>query len=864
MRFYRALLRLYPASFRAEYGEEMCAIFADRRRKASGAAARLALWSGVLRDVLPNALSVHMGILRQDVRQTLRTLRRSPGFTASALLLATLGIGATTATFSITDYVLLRPLPFFEADRLVKLWEEQSYRGISRMELSPGNFRDWKRLSGSFEAMAAYRTDSVNLVGDGQPLRLDGVAATHDLFRVLRAWAALGRLFTEADDRPGAPGTLVLSDGLWKRQFGGDPRVLGSTVVLNDAPHTVIGILPPGFVFPSRDVEFWTALRLAEPDFVDRTDTFLRVVARLKPRVSLAEARADMSHIAAGLERAYPKENARTGANVVLLRDEVTARGRLLLTTLFAAAVAVLLIACTNLANLLLARAVARRKELAVRTALGAGRERLLRQLLTESLLLASAGGVIGVLLAAAAVPLGTRLVPAALPVAGVPSLDLRVLAFAAFVTCATGVGFGLVPALKACSGADASGLREGSRAGVSRRAERLRSALVVAEVTASVVLLVGSGLLIRALWRLQRIDPGFRSEGVLTVRTALPMPRYEPTAPRIRLYDRVLSEVRALPGVTSAAYVSFLPMVMRGGVWPVTLRGEQEDPASAELASLRFVTPQFFATLRIPLRRGRDVAETDTKAAPSVAVVSESFARRAWPGEDPIGRRFRFAFHEPTVVGVVGDVRVRGLESESEPQVYLSYRQVDDGQTIWYAPKDLVIRSSIDPSTLVASLRRIVAKADPQIPVSDVRTLSSILDEETGARRLQLGVLGAFAAAALLLAAVGIHGLLAFTVSQRTPEIGVRIALGAERRDILRMILRKGIALAGAGVLLGVAIAFGAGRAMQALLVGVSPADAVTFGVAVGVAFAMTLAGSLFPALAAARLDPLAAIRSE
>ncbi|MGE5278103.1 MAG: ABC transporter permease [Acidobacteriota bacterium] len=864
MRIYRALLRLYPASFRAEYGEEMEAIFARRLREASGLPARTAIWAGAVLDIAASAARVHADLLRQDLRYAARSLSRSPGFAATAILVAAVGIGAATATFSILDHVLLRPLPFPEPERLVDLWENQPARGYSRMELSPANFLDWKRMSTSFEGMGAYHTTSANLVGQGEPERLDGAAITSEMFRVLGARPLLGRVFTAEDDRVGAPQALLLSFGLWQGLFGADPAALGRKVMLDDVPYEVVGVMPRDFRFPSRDAEFWTPERFDKDDLESRTNTYVRAVARLRPGISLAGARAEMRLVAARLERAYPKENARTGATVVRMRDELSPRYRVLLVALFGAAIGVLLIACTNLASLLLARALSRRRELSVRAAMGAGRERLVRQLLTESVLLAACGGGLGLVAAILAGPIVARLVPDALPIAQAPPVDLRMLAAALFLTLATGVGFGVVPALRACAHADTGGLREGPRAGAGRRAERLRGVLVVAEVTASVALLVCAGLLLRALWRTQERDPGFRAEGVLTLRTSLPLPKYDPTERRQRFYQRVLTDIRQLPEVSSAAYISFLPMVMRGGVWPVAMNGQPEDRAENETASLRFVTPGFFAALRIPLPLGRDVSETDTRDSPFVAVVSESFARRYWAGENPLGRRFRVALADRTVVGIAGDIRVRGLERDSEPQVYLPSRQVDDGVMPFYIPKDLVVRASASPAVLIPAIREIVARADPTVPVSDVRRLSDIVEADTAPRRVQARVVEAFAAIAFLLAGIGIHGLLAFTVSQRVGEIGVRMALGAQPRDILEMVLRRGVLLSAAGAVLGAVLACAAGRTMQALLAGVSPADAATLAAAAGLSLAMTVAGSLVPAFRAVRVDPLTAIRAE
>ena len=865
MRCCGLLLRLYPASFRAEYGEEMRAIWARRRRDASGPLAAAALWIAIAFEVLFNAVAVHWDILRQDLRYTVRTLARSPGFALTAILVLALGVGANTAAFSVTDFVLIRPLPFPEPERLVKLWEKLP--GYSKMELSPANYVDWKHTSKSFEGMGAFWENSVNLVGQGDPERIEGAAITADLLPLLRVQPAMGRLFTAAEDREGAPGTLLLSYQLWQAVFGGDASVIGRRVNLDNEPFVVIGVMPRDFHFPSRNAELWMPMRFREhsDDFRDRSNNYLEVVARLKPGVSLGQARAEMGVVAAQLERQFPKENEQTTASVDLLRDELSQQSRLLLMALSGAAVCVLLIACANLANLLLARGLARQRELAVRAAMGAGRERLVRQLVTESLVLALAGGALGVLVAFAAVPLLARLVPASLPIAQAPSVDLRVLIFAGLLSGLTGIGFGVFPALRACSQSDLSALREGTRAGGGRK-ERLRSVLVVAEVTASVVLLVSAGLLVRALWRIEATDPGFRTGGVLTLRTALPMPKYEQTARRAGFYTRVLSAVQALPGVSSAAYISFLPMVMRGGIWPVAVDGKpvEVQRSGSHTASLRFVTPGFFATFGIPLHRGRDVGESDTIDAPFAAVVSESFVRRYWPNEDPLGRHFRMAFHDRAVVGVVGDIRVRGLERNSEPQVYLPYRQVEGGWLEGYAPKDLVIHSATGPGTLLPAVRQIIRRADSEQPVSDVRTMADIVEEETASRSAQVRVLGAFAAIAFLLAGVGIHGLLSFAVSRRTQEIGVRIALGAQPGEIVRMIVRQGALLAGAGVVPGVVLAYAAGRAMEGLLAGVRPGDALTFASMIGLCVLMTLLGSLLPALRAVRIDPIAAIRSE
>jgi putative ABC transport system permease protein len=868
-KLYSALLRAYPASFRAEYGEEMRAIFDQKRRRTAALLIPL-LWVETLFEILANALRVHLDILGQDLRYAARSFRRAPGFTATAIVVAALGIGATTAAFTMVDHVLLRPLGFSDPDRIVKLYEDHSV-SMGRMgqtsDAAPAQVRDWKNMSTSFERMGAYRTLAMNLVDEGEPQRVDGASVTADIFPILGVTPALGRYFSEDDDRDTAPGTVVLSDSLWQNAFGGDRAILGRKLILDDAPYTVIGVMPRSFYFPSRDAQMWTAARFSPARYEDRTDTYIFGIAKLRSGVSFEQASAELHTIAAQLSRAYPKELAHIGATVMRLRDDnIGAQTRMMLSVLLGAALCVLLVACANLANLLLARAMARRKELAVRAAMGAGRERLVRQMLTESLLLSIAGGGLGVFLATAALPMLTKLVPVYLPIAEVPPVDLRVLLFALAITLATGVGFGVLPALRVCRSKDAagrlSGLGDTSRAGGGRR-EGLRSALVIAEIALSVVLLVSCGLLIRALWKVQALDPGFRAENVLTMRTSLPMPKYEKNATREQFYQKVLSQAQRLPGVTGAAYTSFLPIVTGGGIWPVEVEGQPQDISSRQLASARFITPGYLSTMGTPMRAGRDVSESDTMTSPFVALVSESFVRHYWPGENPIGRHFDFGNNDRTIVGVVGDVRVRGLDRTAEPQVYMPYKQHRNMST-YYAPKDLVVRGNSSVANLAPALRRIIHEADPAQPVASVRMLPDIVDSSTAPRRVQVDVLGAFAAIAFLLAAIGIHGVLAFAVSNRTQEIGVRMALGAGSGDILSMILGEGTVLAVAGLGIGVALAYAAGRWLQSLLAGVAPGDAGTFAAAIGLCLFMTLIGSLAPAVRAVRIDPVTAIRSE
>ena len=858
---YRALLWLYPASWRSEYGAEMRTAFAARLRQSRGLLSTLALWLEVLPDLIPNAAAVQFDVLRQDVRYTARTLRRSPGFAIAAVVIGAVGIGATTAAFTMVEHVMIRPFAYARPDRLVKLYEGDIRHASWTNDVAPANFRDWKQMSQSFSGMEAFRFLSVNLTGQGEPQRLDGASLTPGMLQLLGAQPMIGRLFTPADDTDSAH-CVILSYGLWQSRFAGDAAVLGTVIRLDGRPHTIIGIMPRDFYFPNRAALLWTTMHWAPDAFEDRTDTYIFGIGRLKPGVAIGQADAEMRGIGARIAREYPKELANTTVKLVRLREDISPQSLLMLKVLTGAALCVLLIACANLANLLLARGMARRRELSVRTALGAGRERLVRQMLTENVVLSLAGGGLGWLLAHATLPLLVKLIPVSLPLAEIPSIDTGMLTLAMVLVCATGAVFGLIPALGSRRQI-VTGLHEGGRSGIGGTRQRLRSTLVMIEVAASVMLLVGFGLLSRALWRVQAVDPGFHPDHVLTLETSLPMPRFEELSARDPFYRRVLGETRQLPGVSAASYISFLPLVQGGGIWPVEIEGHPLDVAQRPTVSLRFVTPGFFATMGIPIRAGRDIREDDIHKQPYVAVVSQAFVERHWRGLDPIGRHFTIADIPRTVVGVVGDIHVRGLERASEPQVYLSWQQPDNVST-WYAPKDLVVRTSGDPILLAPALRRIIHQADPEVPISEVRSLDAIVTAETESRRVQLAVLGAFGGVAFLLAAVGIHSLLAFSVSQRTQEIGVRMALGAQSHNILAMTLSHGLKLAVFGVVAGLAVAFVESQWLSSLLFGVTPHDTATFAAAAGLALVMTLAGSLIPTLRAVRIDPTTAIRSE
>ena len=857
---YRALLRLYPASFRSEYGAELLRTFQESVRDRGRFAAMLA----AIADVIPNAALAHGRILLQDLRYAMRTIGRSRGFAATVVLVTAIGVGANTATFSVTDFVLLRPLPFPDPGALVRLCEgPRGGGGWGCMnELSPANYRDVASGSTAFTSWGAFTWTAVNLTGTGEPVRLGGTLVTAQVLPLLGVRPLLGRVFdSTAADRDA--GSVVLGYGLWQTRFGGDPRIVGTTVRLDGTPRVVVGIMPRGFEFPAPGVQLWLPLGLREEDFLDRTDTYLHGVSRLRAGATVEQGRADLTRIFERLAQQYPETNRETGFSFFRLRDQVLPRYRLMLLALCGASLSLLLLTGANLANLLLARAAGRERELAVRAAMGAGRDRLVRQLLTESLVLAGIGGAAGILVATAAMPLFAHLVPTTLLLAAHPTLDLRVLAIAGILTALTGIGFGLLPAIRVSGRTGLAALREGARAGGGRR-QRLRTVLVTAEVAISVSLLISSGFLIRAILRVQAVDPGFVAGGVLTLRTELPHPQYDDSVRRATFYQRVLTDVRALPGVEAAAYTSGIPMVLTGGIAAVEVPGAEVLPSRRAGVSWRLITPQYFRALGVPVKRGRDLEDSDRPGRPLVAVVSESFVQRYWPGRDPIGLTFKIRDQLRTVVGVVRHIKVRGLERTNEPQVYLPAAQENQNVGGLYFPKDLVVKAEGHGVDLVPLIREIIHRVDPEQPISDIRMMTDVVARETESRKAQLEILAALAGIALVLTAVGIHGLLAFLVAQRANEIGVRLALGAEPRRVARMIVGEAARWTAIGCVAGALIAYAAARAMSALLFGLGPGDPVTFGGGLAVVALVTLSGALVPALRAVRISPLLAMRAE
>jgi predicted permease len=800
-------------------------------------------------------------VLVRDVRYAARLMRRSPGFSITAIAIMAIGIGVTAATFTLLDRVLLRPLPFAQPHRLVLLHEARLANGVPRTPTSAPNYLDWKAASSSFENMGAYISIlfPLNLSGRGEPQRLDSAMLTGEMFEVLGVPPIAGRLLAPADDRSGAPDVVLIGERLAVALFGAAANAVGQTVRLDDQPVAIAGVMPASFAFPIREVQIWRPLRVTPPMVSARSNHFLFVIGRLRPGVTLDRARGDLAVIAERLQLAYPQDNAGTTIVAVDLRDLLSPQSRLLVVAIFAASICLLLIACTNLANLLVARAIARRREMAVRMALGAGRRRIVRQLLTENALFGVLGGALGLILASVGVDLFARLVPNGLPVDGVLRVDLRTGAFAALLVLVTCVVFGLGPAMRTWRTADLQVLR--TRA--TPRGSRMRGALVFAEVAGSVVLLIAAALLVKSLWRVQAIDPGFRTDGVITARTALPMPKYARPDARASFYERVLAAARAQPGVVAAAYTSYHPMELGSGRMPVTSPGTVDDPLTAPEAIIHFVTPGFFETLRIPLRQGRDFTDRDEPGAPFVAIVSQRLAERLWPGRDPIGQRVVAARAERVVIGVAAEIAVRQVEGASDPQIYFPAQQLGS-LSPYYAPKDVLIRTAGNAMTLASTVEKMVHAVEPSQAVSAVRPLAEIVAAQAAPRRDQAAILVAIAALAFLLAVIGLHGVLSYAVSSRTQEIGVRVALGADRRDILGLFLRQGLLMGALGVAAAIPLAYVTARAMRALLFGVAPGDPAIYLGSAAAALLVTLLASAAPSLRAARIDPAATIRAD
>jgi putative ABC transport system permease protein len=830
------------ARARREFGDvgrardrlERSAVRAERWRR------RATVWTDALRDA----------------RHGVRALASSKRFTALAVVTIGLGIGASTAIFTALDAVLLRPLGFArDGGEVVRVWETR-LPALDRNVVSRGNFVDWRDRSRTLRDWGAFMADfGYGMTGDGDPVQVNGSTVTPGVFDVLGAQPLHGRRFTVGEDAPADE--VLLSYGLWRTRYGGDAGVLGRRIVLDSRSYTVVGVMPPSFRFPTRNTELWLPMRFAPDVREDRDAHMLQVIARLAPGADVAAAQADMDAVAAGIAREYPAFMDGWGVHIVPFREDLVGGARAVVWVLFGAVLVVLLIACANVANLLLARGARRQGELAVRTALGAGRGRIVRQLLVEHALLAALGCAAGVALAYAGTRVLAVIAPEDVPLLDTARLDLRALLFAGVASLASVLLFGLLPAVRAARADLQSVLRNASpRAG---ERGRVRSAILIAQVALSVVLLVGAGLLVRSYGRLHAVDQGFDADDLLVAWLNLPAASYRGTAAHLAFYEAVLERVQALPGVVAAAGTSEPPLIGYEMSRTIFVDGHMYGPEERRDFAYRAVTPDFFTTMRIPLRAGRLFDASDRRAGRDVVIVNETFERRFWPAGDAVGRRVRFGDGvEAEVVGVVGDIRQHGLEEAEFPAVYAPYAQKDWEWLSWMI---LVVRSP-DPLALAGPIRRAVWEADPLLPIQQLTTMDAIYAEDAASRRFVMLLVVFFAAAGIVLGAIGTYGVVAYSVTGRTQEIGVRVALGAGRARVLSLVLRDGLRLGLAGVGIGLLGAFAAARAMGSLLFGIAPIDPLTFAVVPLAVLAVATLATLPPAARAARIDPARTLR--
>ena len=809
-------------------------------------------------------------LIAADVRYAFRTLRRNPGFAIVVLLTLALGIGANAAIFSVVNGVLLRPLPFRDADRLMVIWGDLKRPGLNDIPASAGEYVDYRDRSHAFEQVSAYDTVGFNLTGGGEPERVEGAVVTTTFFSLLGASAQAGRTFVAGEDQPGRDDVVVLSHSLWTRRFSANPAIVGQTIPVDGRPTQVVGVMPAAFQFPDRSIEIWKPFLLDAEALSDnnRGSHGYTALARLKAGISRQQAQADLNAVTAAFKADHPG-NYRNGFGAMLhpLQEEIVGdTGRPLMVLLGAVAV-VLLIACANVANLLLARAASRRKEIALRTALGASRGRLVRQLMTESVLVSAVGGLIGLGLAAWGVDLLIASAPDSIPRIQEVGVDARVVGFTALVSLATGLLFGLVPALRASRAPLNDALKEGGRAGGGGVHGFAGRALVVSEVALSLVLLIAAGLLIHSFTRLQDVAPGFDSSRLLTFRLSLPESRYTTFQKGQSFFDEFFTGLRRRPGVRGVAAINALPFSGFGGSRSFHIEGREEKrPEDQTEEQLRIVTDGYFAAMGIPIVTGREFTERDALNQPRVAVVNDAMAKKHWPHESPIGKRVSFSTNEPhwyEIVGVAGNIKHRALEAVDRPELYVPYRQpLFAGWTV--RPMYVIARTSADPASIVAIARHEIARVDPDQPISDVRTMDERIGRSLSSRRFSMVLLALFAGLALTLAAVGIYGIVAYSVTERTHEIGVRVALGAQRRDVMAMVVGQGMTMTIVGTAIGVAASAALARLMSSLLFGVSAVDPVTFVAIPLLLIAVALAACYVPARRAMRVDPLETLRSE
>jgi putative ABC transport system permease protein len=802
---------------------------------------------------------LQMEALWQDLRYGWRAWRKQPGFAFIALLTLALGIGANTAVFSVVNAALLRPLPYAQPERLVMISESDAQQKVQSMAASGPNFVDWRSQARSFERMAVFvGEENFNLTGEASPERVTGATVSEDFFPTLGVTPALGRAFVSEETRPGAPPVVVLSHALWQRRYGGDRGIIGQAIRVNGENATIVGVMPPQFQYPA-EAEIWLPFASAL-DQLNRSLYMLKVVGRLKTGVTLAQARTELDSIAQRLAQQYPETNKGRGVYLQSLQDGVVGDVKSALYVLLGAVLFVLLIVCANVANLLLGRAAVRQRELAIRAALGARRIRLLRQLLVESLLLAFSGGALGLLLAFWGTNLLFKLNPAVVPGVTSFTLDVRVLGFTLLASLLTGVLFGLAPAWQ-MSGTDLHAALQSNGRGSATGKHRLSSALVVAETALALVLLVGAGLLIKSFWRLINVETGFEAENVLTVQLQLPEKDYAEQPRVAAFYDQLLQRIQTLPGVQAAGLVNTLPMI---GVFMQGLTVEGAPPQTSgrqPITAFRVATPGYFGALDIPLLSGRAFQASDRAETAGVVIVDQMTARRHWTEGQALGKRIKLGGPQSpwlTVIGVVGDVRYHGLEYKIFPTVYVPHAQSP------FRGMMLAVRTAAEPLALVTAVKGEVAALDRNLPVAKIQTLAQIVSGSVTQQRFNLMLLGAFAALALALAAVGIYGVIAYAVTQRTREFGIRLAVGAQTGDVLRLVIGQGIKLVFIGVLLGLGGALALTRLMKTLLFNVSATDPLTFVVIALILLGVALLACWIPARRATRVDPLVALRCE
>ena len=798
-----------------------------------------------------------------DLRHGARLLLRSPGFAAIAIAALAIGIGANTAIFSVVNTLLIERLPYGDPDRLAVVWEHNVPRDRKDNVVAPANFIHWREMNQVFEDIAAVgMTFNVTLTGRGEPVELPFQYVTAGFFPVVGVQPAMGRTFTQDEDRPNSRAAII-SDRLWKTRLQRDPEILTKGITLQGESYSVVGVMPPGFSFLDKTVDVWLPVGFPAEARTPR-GRWLMTVGKLKPGVTIEQAQRDMTRVASELTAMFPAFNTGWTARVVPLREQLTGNLRPALFVMLGAVAFVLLIACANVANLLLARATGRQRELAVRAAIGAGRARLVRQLLAESIVLAAAGGAAGLALAWWALQVLRVSVADSLPIQRLEmvGIDARVLAFTVGATLLSGVVFGLIPAFTAAGTNLNDSLKEGGRTGSAARGKRTRSAFVVAEIALALVLLVGAGLLVRSFTRLMDVDAGFQTDDTITMRVTLPQSRYGEPEKRMQFFDRLLERIGQVPQVQSAGAVSFLPLTGLGAATGYAVVGEPAPAAGQEpVADVRVITRDYFKTMGIPLLRGRLFDERQPGDAAGKVIVNETLARRHWPTEDPIGKRIKVSWNEnleDEIIGVAGDVVHAGLDAAPRAMTYWPYARNP------YGAMTLTIRAEGDGTALVSTVRGLLREQDADLALADIKTMDDVVSRSVAERRLMMMLLAIFAGAALLLAAVGIYGVIAYSVTQRTQEIGIRMALGAQRGDVLRMVVGQAMLLSLAGVAIGAVGAALLTSLMADLLFGVKPLDPLTFGVVATGLTAVALLASYLPGRRATRVDPVIALRAE